>query len=343
MSSTPKVMIVGAGLAGLFLALLLEKIDVEYEIFERSATLKPYGSGMCLSPNILPAFEQLGLLDDLLKILYRGVTMEVYSDELKKIGQIGPAEDNKIGYDGAFFSRADLHRLLLSKVPAEKIHYGKRVLTVGQSEHGAMIRCADGSVHEGDILIGADGAYSSIRQGLYERLEKDGKLPKNDTESMNIGYSCLVGTTQPLDPEKYPIVKDNFTHFAVVIADEKPHSWTLISVPGNRICWGVTNQPNSEGNKAAFRNSEWRPESVDAAITPLLDHKVSFGGLLVESGHKNPLHVTLLGDLIGATPKELISNVYLEEKLFKTWTHRRIALIGDACHKMLPRAGQGKR
>ncbi|KAF9103722.1 hypothetical protein BGX27_010405, partial [Mortierella sp. AM989] len=59
---------------------------------------------------------------------------------------------------------------------------------------------------------------------MYERLEKNGKLLKSDTESMNIGYSCLVGTTEPLDPEKYPIVKDDFTHFAVVIADDKPHS-----------------------------------------------------------------------------------------------------------------------
>lgn len=44
MGKVPKIMIVGAGLGGLTLAILLERMgDVEYEIFERSPTLKPYG------------------------------------------------------------------------------------------------------------------------------------------------------------------------------------------------------------------------------------------------------------------------------------------------------------
>jgi 2-polyprenyl-6-methoxyphenol hydroxylase-like FAD-dependent oxidoreductase len=39
----PEVMIVGAGLGGLFLALLLEQINVPYHIYERSAKVKPLG------------------------------------------------------------------------------------------------------------------------------------------------------------------------------------------------------------------------------------------------------------------------------------------------------------
>ncbi|KAG0247283.1 hypothetical protein BG011_001732 [Mortierella polycephala] len=48
-----------------------------------------------------------------------------------------------------------------------------------------------------------------------------------------------------------------------------------------------------------------------------------------------------MGDLIDATPKDLISRVFLGEELFKTWYLGRTILIGDACHKMLPSAGQG--
>jgi hypothetical protein len=50
-------------------------------------------------------------------------------------------------------------------------------------------------------------------------------------------------------------------------------------------------------------------------ISEIENHKVPFGGTL--------------GDLIKATPREYISKVHLEEKLFETWTHGRIALLGD--------------
>ena len=45
----PKVLIVGAGLAGLYLGLLLEQADIPYEIFERVAQVKPLGGIMSLS------------------------------------------------------------------------------------------------------------------------------------------------------------------------------------------------------------------------------------------------------------------------------------------------------
>ncbi|KAF9122308.1 hypothetical protein BGW39_009851 [Mortierella sp. 14UC] len=47
-----------------------------------------------------------------------------------------------------------------------------------------------------------------------------------------------------------------------------------------------------------------------------------------------------LGDLYDKTPKDKISKVMLEKKIFKTWHHGRTVLFGDACHKLNPSAGQ---
>ncbi|OAQ35287.1 FAD/NAD(P)-binding domain-containing protein [Linnemannia elongata AG-77] len=326
--ASPKVMIVGAGLGGLVLGILLEKMGIEYDIFERSAVCKPYGAGMSVGANIMPLLEQLGILSELKKVSLPATTMDIYSEDMSLIGSmLGTEHEAEVGYGNILFSRPEFHSLLLSKIPTNRIHYNKKVTSVEQTEAHALIRCADGQTHEGDILIGADGAYSTVRTSIYNDLKKENKLPANDIQEMNVGYACVVGTTTALSTEKYPCLKGETSKFAVCIADGKPHSWTLISVPGERIAWGFVIQLSPEEKKAAVANAEWKPESIDTTISKIVHHKVPYGGTI--------------GDLVDATPKDLISKVYLEDKLFETWNHGRIALLGDACHKMLPSAGQG--
>ncbi|KAF9004134.1 hypothetical protein BGZ52_009220, partial [Haplosporangium bisporale] len=57
-------------------------------------------------------------------------------------------------------------------------------------------------------------------------------------------------------------------------------------------------------------------------------------------GGKDGALITL-GDLIDRTPKDLISKVMLEEKVFDTWYGGRTVLLGDACHKLNPSGGVG--
>ncbi|KAF9290920.1 hypothetical protein BGZ88_007126 [Linnemannia elongata] len=314
--ASPKVMIVGAGLGGLVLGILLEKMGIEYDIFERSAVCKPYGAGMSVGANIMPLLEQLGILSELKKVSLPATTMDIYSEDMSLIGSmLGTEHEAEVGYGNILFSRPEFHSLLLSKIPTNRIHYNKKVTSVEQTEAHALIRCADGQTHEGDILIGADGAYSTVRTSIYNDLKKENKLPANDIQEMNVGYACIVGTTTALSTEKYPCLKGETSKFAVCIADGKPHSWTLISVPGERIAWGFVIQLSPEEKKAAVANAEWKPESIDTTISKIVHHKVPYGGTI--------------GDLVDGTPKDLISKVYLEDKLFETWNHGRIALLGD--------------
>lgn len=115
--------------------------------------------------------------------------------------------------------------MLLAQIPSERIHFGKKVLSIKSlSESGMSINCSDGSSYTADILVGADGAYSGVRQSLYRSLESKGLLPNSDLQGFRIGYLTMVGTTDPLDEKKYPQLKDNFCHFHFVIGKGKPYT-----------------------------------------------------------------------------------------------------------------------
>ncbi|KAF9895589.1 hypothetical protein BX616_009318, partial [Lobosporangium transversale] len=86
--TTPTVLIVGAGLGGLMLAMLLERIDVSYLILERASELRSLGSAMTMGASILPVFEQLGLLEEINKISLPVDKADFYNSRIEKIGCI---------------------------------------------------------------------------------------------------------------------------------------------------------------------------------------------------------------------------------------------------------------
>ncbi|KAF9980692.1 hypothetical protein BGZ75_008149 [Mortierella antarctica] len=324
----PTVLIVGAGLGGLLLGALLERINIPYFIFERATKVKPLGSAMSLGINILPVFEQLGLLDELMKFSYPCPTMNIVNPEMEKLGSVNLGNKSIAGLDTILFSRPNLYALMLKQIPEYKLNMGKKVLRTEETEDKVVIHCSDNTTYEGDILVGADGAYSGVRQSLYRRLSEKGLLPKSDSENLEIGYTCMVGVTSPQDPEKYPQLKHQVVDFEAVVGN-KLLGWGTYNVPNNEICWILLKQfeNSSDSKEQHFRNSEWSPETNDAMIKEFYDLPCPYGGKM--------------GDMIDATPKDLISKVYLEEKLFETWHSGRTVLVGDACHKMLPGAGQG--
>ncbi|KAF9182239.1 hypothetical protein BGZ51_004857 [Haplosporangium sp. Z 767] len=328
-TKTAAVLIVGAGLGGLMLGALLELAGIDYCIFERAVKVKPLGSVMALGANILPVFEQLGILDELRKISLPVPSMEIYDVDMKLKGKMKLGKHKDIsGYESIVFARPDLYELMLKQVPPQKIMMSKRILRTEEKDDQVFIYCSDNSIYQGDILVGADGAYSGVRQSLYKRLNEKGLLPKSDLGDFTIASTLATGVAKPADPDKYPQLKDPFVHFSSVMGGGR-RVWSSVNVPGNQICWTLIYQFKNvaEAREQQFRNSEWAPETNEAMLKEYYNNPCPYGGIM--------------GDLIDATPKELISKVFVEEKLFETWFHSRTVLIGDACHKMLPGAGQG--
>ncbi|KAG0266278.1 hypothetical protein DFQ27_009905, partial [Actinomortierella ambigua] len=67
--------------------------------------------------------------------------------------------------------RSKLHKVMSRLIPTEKILYGKKVTSVQQNDEGALVICNANEIYHGDVVVGADGAYSSVRSSLYKQLK----------------------------------------------------------------------------------------------------------------------------------------------------------------------------
>ncbi|KAG0310431.1 hypothetical protein BGZ97_012561 [Linnemannia gamsii] len=349
----PKVLISGAGVGGLTLALILEQVGYEYEVFERASKIKPLGAAMSFSHNVAPAMIQLGIYDEFLQIsktmasmdLFQeqsteGAAQDAYDEPQLQAAQVGT--DSEVvplttvhfaqmtamtGYPIRIFPRPKFFELLLSRLPAHKIHLDKKIVNVTQDLQedgvdGITIHCADETTYRGDILVGADGAYSAVRRSIYKQAAAENKLPAQDLENLNLGYVTMVGTTDPLDLKMFPEVEDNACLHFRTVGQNKPHTWSTFTVPDNRIAWSINAQVDSSQDPSVRRTREWSDESMDDMIESVRPFPIPAGreGL---GGKKT------LGDLIDKTPRDNISKVFLEEKLFETWFYGRAVLIGD--------------
>jgi 2-polyprenyl-6-methoxyphenol hydroxylase-like FAD-dependent oxidoreductase len=163
--------IIGAGIGGLTTALAFEKKGINYQLFEKSPKLSEVGAGIWLAPNALQVLEYLNVLNRLKskgnsidRITLGKADLSPLSDNYQDIVK------NIFGYTTIAIHRAELQKILLEKIPQEKIFLGKGFKSFEKLNSGKIkIIFDDDSESETDFLIGADGINSKIRKQLFPK------------------------------------------------------------------------------------------------------------------------------------------------------------------------------
>ncbi|KAF9974672.1 hypothetical protein BGZ73_001856 [Actinomortierella ambigua] len=308
---------------------MLEKAGTRYTLVDKSTTVEPaIGGGVFLSPQVMRVFDQLGILPELDEIGTRGPQLKYFTQDGKEVACVVPEHMENFGYHAYFFARIELMEVLLRHIPKEKVLWGKKVVRTSQDDKAVTVFFGDDTTLEGHILVGADGAYSAVRQSLYHNMKAQGlPIPEEDMSKLNFNEYCVLGMTEDIS-DTFPIVKGDEQYLSIVLGSkENPYNLAYAPIKGGRLCWRIAGKliDNQVVDEASFRFSDWESESIQDIVHEIEKVPIAIGGTV--------------GNLIENTKS--ISRVMLEDKWFNTWYQGRTVLAGDSCHKTLPAAGQG--
>jgi salicylate hydroxylase len=166
-SPAPRVVIIGAGIGGLTLALLLRRRGVIAEIFEQAPELREVGAAVALAANGTRVLQHLDLGDDLARASSE-FTEIIHRDgrDGTRIAARALGRQYREAFGAPLFGlhRIALKQLLAGAWGAGHLHLGCRAETLQEHRSGMRVRCASGASFDADLVVGADGMHSQVRR-----------------------------------------------------------------------------------------------------------------------------------------------------------------------------------
>jgi 2-polyprenyl-6-methoxyphenol hydroxylase-like FAD-dependent oxidoreductase len=161
------ILIVGGGIGGLALAGFLGRPGVRIDLIERAPEWKPVGAGITLGMNAIRLVERLGIVERIAAAgqpLRRALMTDAGGRTLSALDLEALAV--RTGYPSIAIHRAALHEALLGAVDQEHvaIRLGTTLRSLDNGESGVDAEFSDGSRKRYDLVVGADGIRSQVRE-----------------------------------------------------------------------------------------------------------------------------------------------------------------------------------
>ena len=168
-----RVLIAGAGIGGLTAALAALRQGHEVEVYEQASELKEVGAGVQLSANGTRVLYALGVGEELKSLSCEATGKEIRlwnTGETWKLFDLGKVSIERYGFPYFTVYRPDLLEVLaraVRRLKADAIHLGRKCVGFTQTDGEVRLDLEDGTTATGDLLVGADGVHSRIRQTLF--------------------------------------------------------------------------------------------------------------------------------------------------------------------------------
>lgn len=231
----PRIAIIGAGPGGLTCARILQRHGIAVTVYDHEAGPDDRNQGGSLDlheDNGQIALREAGLLDDFLRLA------RPEGQEMRQMDTTGKILFHHVPEEGERFKpeidRGDLRDLLLNSVEPGTIRWGHTLTAVEGPDHGPrQLRFDDGSTAEADLVIGADGAWSTVRTTVSPaRPEYTGinflEAWFHDVENKHHAIAELVGQggAAAADGDRGLFAQRNSgDHIRVYIIQRLPRTW----------------------------------------------------------------------------------------------------------------------
>lgn len=165
-----EIIIVGAGIGGLTVAIGLHQAGHRVTILEQSHQISEVGAGIQMAPNAARVFARFGLLENLLEktnLLSRNSLRRYANNEELTTAPLMPGIGEKYGSPLGVIHRGDLQRIILGGAQAAgiEIKLNHKVTHVDDS-FAPRVQVSSGRWFEADVIIAADGIKSHIREQI---------------------------------------------------------------------------------------------------------------------------------------------------------------------------------
>lgn len=282
------ITIIGGGIGGLTLANALQRVGIDFQLYEQAPELTDVGAGIGLSRGAL----------ELLNVLELGGAVRARGSRLKRVcladKMLRVRRELPANLDGVCIHRALLIEALASLLPKEQIRLSRRVTGVRSRQNGVEINFADGTTIESSCVVAADGIHSAVRRSLFP-----------DVRIRWIGQTIWRGITRMTLPEpvagSYIEVWGEGLRFLAVPINSEETFWLAVkpASPGER------DDPTTVRKDLLLLFRNFHPALLD-----LVRHSQNF--LRNDMGDLGPpdrpwhhQRVALLGDAIHATTPNL--------------------------------------
>jgi salicylate hydroxylase len=261
-----RIAIVGGGIGGLATALFLRRAGLDAMVFEQAPELREVGAGILVAPNAARLLRRLGLAEPLREVAVRlevGWEFRRWEDGRVLFSQkLGDECERMYGEATYVVHRADLLDLLHRAVPNDMVNLGRRCVGVTQREDEVELAFEDGSVDRADVLVGADGIQSTVRNAIV--------TPQPYAFSGLSTYRCVIPADKAPEMARRPVQTlwlgpgRHFVHYPISAGRQVN---VVAFVPANVETESWTAKGRVEDLAAEFAEWDERMQQIIAAAT----------------------------------------------------------------------------